>query len=358
MFQKINLSSLLMLSLLLSACQTIDPPVKEKPSIPVTTAKPIVKDVNLYVESVGTLEPSFYVEIRPQVGGVIEKIFVKQGDWVAAGSPLFHIDSKVLEIKVKEAEAQLLMDQASYEAAVKKRERYHGLAQKDLVAQIEWDEIQESVVKARATVEANNAKLEAAKLDLERCTLKAPVEGRIGRFDLHPGSLVIREEVLTSLSDNDPLIVNFTLTEKEFAKLPAENLTVEVKLLCNRDCASTGKVTFLDSRFDAKTGLIFLRGELKNIDQRLRPGQKVSVRVPVAIDPQKTLIVHQAIKYNQQGPYVYVVSPENVLEFRQLILGDEAGDEIVVLEGIGALEQVVTSGHSRLSPGLKVEIQP
>lgn len=357
MCKKLGLLFPFVLCLLLSACQSEVVETKEKPAIPVTVSIPIVKDINLYVESVGTLEPFFSVEIRPQASGLIETVFVKQGEWVEAGTPLFHIDSKVLEIKVKEAEAQVLMDEASYAAAMKKRERYYGLAQKDLVAQAEWDEIEESTLKAKAIVAGDSAKLQATKLDLERCTLRAPADGRIGRFDLHTGTLVAREEVLTSLSRIDPLIVNFTLTEKEFAKLPTEELAVEVQLLCGQGCHNTGKVTFLDSRFDAKSGLIFIRGELQNPDQKLRPGQSVSVRVPVAVDPQKTLITRKAIKYNQQGPYVYVVSPENTLEFRQLILGEEKEDAIIVMEGIGPAEQVVTSGHTRLSPGLKVEIQ-
>lgn len=346
-----------MFCVFLIGCQTADLKVKEKPTIPVMVARPNVKDVNRYVESMGTLEAFYYVEIRSEIAGVLETIFVKQGDDVSAGDPLFRIDSKGYEIKVKEAEAQLMMDQASYEAALKKLERYRSLAEKDLVAQIEWDEIQESADKTKAIMEADRAHLDSAKLDKERCTLTAPAGGRVGRFDLHPGSLIGREEMLTSISGNNPLIVNFTLTEREFAKLPPGELAVEVRLLCGKGCSSMGKVTFLDSRFDASTGSIFVRGELQNHDDRLRPGQRVSVRVPVAVDPQKTLISLKAIKYNQEGPYVYVVSKENTIEFRQLILGEEVGDEIVAEEGIGPEEMIVTSGNARLTPGLKVEIR-
>lgn len=362
MYQKLifgNFLTLLsILILLLNGCQKTEMlKSKEKPAVPVNAAISIVKDIPVYVDSVGTLEPSFYLEIRPQVSGVLETIFVQQGDWVTIGTQLFKIDSKAYEIKVKEAEAQVLMDRASHEAAFKKMDRYKGLAQKDLIAQIEWDEIQEQATKAQANLAADEAKLEAAKLDLERCTLRATAEGRVGRYDLSLGSLISKEKVLTSLSRMNPLVVNFTLTEKEFSKLPQGELTIEARLLCGTDCSIKGVVTFLDSRFDAKTGLLFIRGELDNSVHHLHPGQRVSIRVPVAIDAQKILIPHKAVRYNQQGPYVYVISPESTLEFRQILMGDAVEEQVIVLEGVSPGEQVVTSGHSRLSPGLKVEIQ-
>src|SRR5262249_27106173 len=157
------------------------------------------------------------------------------------------------------------------DAAQKKRDRFYSLAQKDLVAQVEWDEIEMLAVKSKAILDSDEAKLEAVILELERSTICAPSEGRIGRYDIHPGTLVSREQVLTSLTRNDPLIVNFSLTEKDFAKVNSGILTFEMQLLCGRDCSHKGKITFLDSRFDEKSGMIFMRGEIDNSDQLFRP---------------------------------------------------------------------------------------
>ncbi len=125
---------------------------REIPLVPVIAVQPSVRDVSLYIESIGTLEPSFYVEIRPQISGTIEKILVKEGTDVKAGTPLILIDDKALKIKVKEAEAQLEIDQAAHDVAKKTYDRFHSLAQKDLVAQTEWDEIEMQVAKAKAAL--------------------------------------------------------------------------------------------------------------------------------------------------------------------------------------------------------------
>lgn len=349
----------LALCLILVSCDPIKPPLKETPATPVTATLPVVRDLPIYVDAIGTLESSFFVEVRPQVSGIVEKIYVQEGDWVTEGQPLFALDSRVYRIKVKEAEAQLLSDQAAYDAAKKKYERFQKLAQKDLLAQVEWDEIEMQLARGEATLGIDQARLDAAKLDLERCTLYAPTDGQIGRLDLHLGTLVSREaEALATLSRNDPLIVNFHVTEKEFAKLPKEKLSLEVFSLCDKERSSIGNITFLDSRVEPKSGLLFIRGKVSNPDQLLSSGQSVKVRVPVALLPNMTFIPQQAVKYNQQGPYVYAITSDDLIVFRQLILGDEIGNEVAIREGISPEERIITSSHARLSPGLKVEVQP
>lgn len=353
------IAAFLAICISLISCESSAPKNEVLP-VPVIAVQPTIQDISLYVESVGTLEPSFFVEIRPQISGVIEKILVKEGAQVTAGTALIQIDAKAFQIKVKEAKAQLEMDQAAYDAAKKTHARFQSLAQKDLVAQTEWDEIEMQVEKAKAALTVDRARLDAANLDFERCTLFAPTDGRIGRLNIHPGTLVSREQAtpLATISRSDPLIVNFALTEKEFAKLPkGETLTLEIQLLCNKGCRSSGVITFLDSCFDLNSGLLNVRGELKNERNDLSPGQSVSVRVPTSLLPQVALIPQKAVKYNQEGPYVYIVSAENSIELRQLSLDIEEGEGVIVRDGLASHEKVVISGHGRLSPGLKVEVQ-
>lgn len=360
MRKQIKIALLLCLCLGLNACRSdsLTPEKKEVPLTPVTAEQPKLRDIELYVEAVGVLEPSFEVDIRPQQGGVIEKILVKEGDSVIEGTPLFQIASRSLESRVKEAKAQLLVDEAAYQTAKKKRDRFQSLAEKDLVAQVEWDEIEMQAIRAEAILDFDRAKLEAAQLDLQQCTLYAPSSGILGRIDFHQGTLVSVGEILTSLTRTDPLVVNFSLTEKEFAKLPRGQVACRVQSLCGKGCFVSGNITYIDHRFDSRSGLIFLRGEIQNSEHSLRPGQSVSVRVPVATLPGKIVISSKVVKYNQQGPYVYVVNPQGTLEFRQLTLGDEDSEDVIVEGGISLDEQVVTSGYTRLSPGLQVEVQP
>jgi multidrug efflux system membrane fusion protein len=355
-----SIGGLLAFCILLTSCEPAPSVKKEIPAVPVIAVKPDIKDISLYVESVGLLEPSFFVEIRPQISGIIDKILVKEGANVKAGMPLIHIDAQAFEIKVNEAKAQLEMDQAAFEVTKKTWDRFYSLAQKDLVAQTEWDEMDGQLAKAKAVLAVDRARLDAAMLDYERCTLRAPADGRVGRLMIHPGTLVSREQsvALATLSKNDPLIVNFTITEKEFEKLSKEkSLIFEAEGLCNKKCRISGEITFFDTSFDLNSGLLSVRGELKNENNSFFIGQSVKVRVPIATLSKVLVIPQKAIKYSQEGPYIYVVSKENKVELRQLILGEEEGEDVVVSEGMTSEEQIIISGHGRLSPGLKVEMQ-
>lgn len=332
---------------------------QEVPAIPVIAAAPAIKDVTVYLESVGTLHPSVLLEVRPQVSGTIEKVLVKEGQTVRKGTPLFKIDPAFYEMKVSECEAVLAMDRAGFEAAQKKLERFRNLAQKDLMSQTEWDELEAHVAKSRASIDLDEARLNSAKLDLEHCTLRSPVDGRIGRLDAHPGLLVSGGQAapLATVAKMDPLIVEFSVTEKEYSKIKSWDLPIEMQPLCSTGDCRAGTITFLDNHFDSKTGLLLLRGNVPNGEYLLRPGQSVRVRVPVSVAQDAKLIPQKAIRYNQQGPYVYVVQPDNTVALRQLILGDEQGTDQIIKEGVDAGELVIIDGHLRLSPGVKVEMK-
>lgn len=328
-------------------------------AIPVTVTGLIVKDVPVYLESIGSLHASVLMEIRPQVDGTLSEVLVSEGDWVRQGAPLFRIDPKQYEVKVKEAEAQVAIDQAAFKMIQKKLERYKGLAQKDLIAQAEWDQLEADAEKAKSTIDLNEAKLHSAKMNLDYCTITSPIEGRVGRIDVHPGFIVSKgqKDPLTTVSKMDPLVVEFTVTEKEFPKIPKDKLDIEIESLCSQDACNKGTVTFLDNHFDAKTGLLLIRGKVQNQDYVLRPGQSVHVRIPIALISNAKLIPQKTIRYNQEGPYVYVVQEDTTVAVRQLVLGDEKGTDQIVIEGIDPSEQIILDGHLRLLPGSKVEIK-
>lgn len=332
----------------------------ENPAVPVKAATPTVKDLTVFLESIGTLSPSVFMEVRPRIEGTLTEVMASEGQWVDAGTPLFKIDSKPYVMKVQEAEAQLAMDRANLSAAEKKLRRIRPLVQKDFVSQTEWDDLEAEAEKAEAAVTLDQARLNSAKLDLEHCIIESPTAGRVGKLDAHEGLLVARgqTEPLATISQMNPLRVEFTLTEKEFSKVPKETLKIEVKSLCAPGDCKTGEITFLDNHFDAATGQMAVRGKIENGDYALRPGQSVQVRVPVSVTPQATLIPQKAIRYNQEGPYIYVVQSDQTVVLRQLLLGDEQGSDQVVLEGVDPAEQLIIDGHLRLSPGIKVDLRP
>lgn len=335
------------------------PSAIETPSIPVIATTAIIKDIAVYLESIGVLHPSVFMEIRPQVKGTLLEVLVNEGQWVEEGTALFKIDPTHYAMKVKEAEAQLVIDRASFKAKQKKFDRYKDLAEKDLVAQTEWDDLEAEVEKARGTIDLNEARLHSAKVALEHCTLKSPVQGRVGKIDLHPGSIVSEGDKtpLATVSKMDPLIVEFSVTEKEFPQIPKETLKIEIQSLCSTAQCQEGTVTFLDNHFDSKTGLLLIRGKVQNPDYSLRPGQSVEIRIPIATLSNAKLVPQKAIRYNQQGPYVYIIQEDMTVAIRQVILGKEQGTDQIVLEGIDPSELIVLDGHLRLASGSKVEIK-
>ncbi len=349
----------ILFTIILFSCSSTPETPKEAPTIPVNVASLVIRDVPVYLESIGTLHPSVFMEIRPQVDGTLAEVLIKEGEWVEKGSPLFKIDPKPYQIKVQEAKAQLGIDRAEHEAALKKLERFRDLAQKEIIAKTQWDDLEAHAAKAQVVLDLDQARLDAALLELDRCTLVSPVEGRVGKLDAHPGLLVSRHKAtpLVTISKMDPLTVEFTVTEKEYPLIPQKDLTIEMASLCSTQECATGSVTFLDNQFDPKTGLLLVRGSVSNPEHTLRPGQSMRVSIPIAVSANAKLIPQKAIRYSQDGPYVYVVQPDMTVAIRPLILGEEQGSEQIVLEGIDSSEQLILDGHLRVSPGSKIEIK-
>lgn len=341
--------------LLLCSCKSKPTASKEQKPIPVHAAFPVIQDVTLYLEALGTLQAPLSVEIRPQIDGTLAEILVQEGEWIVEGAPLFKIDPLLYEIRHKEAAAQLAIDKADLEAAQKKLARFQSLAEKDLVAKVEWDELKARTAKAEATFLLDQARLDAAQLNLSNCTLKAPFAGRIGKLDASPGQLVGKESRLTSIAMLDPLRLEFSVTEKDFPQIHIKE--IELQPLCNATSCSA-KITFLDHQVDPHTGLLLLHAKVSNADHKLLPGQSVRVRIPISIHEKALLIPQKAVRYNQQGPYVLAVLPDSTIATRQLILGEEHGSSLIIKEGLDPSERVILEGHLRLSPGTKVEIVP
>lgn len=338
---------------------TQDQKAAETTAVPVIAVAPTVKDITLYLESIGTLQPDVSMEIRPQASGKLSQVFVTEGQNVQKGTPLFVVDTKPYAIKVEEAEAHLIIDRADLHTAEKKLNRFKDLAEKDLVSKSEWDVLEAQVQKSQAAVALDTARLHGALLDLELCTLKSPIEGRVGKLDAHPGLLVANGQPipLVTVSKIDPLIVEFTVTEKDFPKLPKGNLEFEMQGLCSSEPCKKGMITFLDNQFDSKTGLLLIRGRVENSDFAMRPGQSIRVLIPIDTKSNVKTIPQKAIRYSQEGPYVYVVQADQTIAIRPLILGEEHGTDQVVKEGLDSVEMVITDGHLRLYPGLKVEVK-
>ena len=237
----------------------------------------------------------------------------------------------------------------------KKLERYQSLAQQDLIAKVEWDELEMQVALNEAVISADEARLAAAKLDLEHCRIIAPISGHAGKSTLDIGNIVDSHATLVTLSQRDSLCVNFAVTEKELAQLPSTKLLLEVYVAGGEECLGKGEVTFLDHTIDSKTGMLSAQGFLTAMNRPLWPGQSVRVHLFFGKKDRAKLVPLKAIKTNQEGPYLFSVKDDGTVEILSVKLGPEEKGLIVVEEGLGNAKKIVTEGQLRLFPGSKVE---
>lgn len=352
--------SLFLALFLLSACGSNPGTVREEAAaIPVLATEAIVKDVPVFVEAVGVLRASVTAEVRPRVSGTIAEVLVAEGDWVKADAPLLKIDSASYAIKFQESMAKLSMDTAALKSAERKLGRFKTLAEKDLISQADWDELETAVEKAAAVVEADQAGVGTAALDVDGCTLKSCIEGRVGRLNVHPGLLVSSGQAasLMTVVKMNPLFAEFMLTEKEMKQLSSDRNRIELVSIHGEGNLGVGTITFFDNSYDEKTGLILVRALVENAENALRPGQIVKVRVLTSTIAGATLVPQKAVKYNQEGPYIYVVGSDSGVEMRKVDLGMALGDLVILSAGLGPHEKVITDGHMRLYPGSKVEVK-
>lgn len=350
-----SISLLLVASILLAACS--DKTMQqnfELPPVPVQTAEIETRDVSLFFEALGVVKPASSADVRPQVSGMIKEVHFDDGQWVEEGTLLYTIDDATYAIRVREHQSQLAQDLASLNNAKKKLERFRNLTRQDLIAKVEWDELETNVVLHEAMVQADEARLAAAQLDLEHCRIIAPIGGFAGKSALGKGNMVF-DAPLVTLTRNDPLCVDFSITEKELQQVSSEKPLIKVYSAGSEECIAVGKVTFLDHAVDLKSGMLAATGMLAKSHKPLWPGQSVRVHLYFGKKEKAKLIPMRAIKTNQDGPYIFTVNESKAVEVRQVKLGPEDKGQIVIEEGLDGITNVVTEGHLRLFPGAKVE---
>lgn len=346
---------ILSLGIVLAGCSDKTPEKSfEMPALPVHAAAIEVRDLPLFFEAIGTVQPASATDIKPQVLGLIKQVHFKEGDHVKQGDLLYTLDEAPYAIRVKELEAQRDQTLIHLTTAKKKFDRCSSLAKQDLIAGVEWDEMESKIALYRAMLKADQARLASAQLDLEHCQIKAPLDGVIGKSCLHAGSMATNEPLVT-LMRLEPLYVDFLITEKELQKIATTDLDVKIYAAGKETCLGAGKVTFMDHAINPKSGMLAVTAKLTEDHQLIWPGQSVTVRLYYDQKPQAQLIPMGAIRTSQEGPYIYAIKEDSTVEMRLIKLGPEDNGLVVVEEGLEGVAKIVTQGQHRLFPGSKIE---
>jgi len=344
-------------------CAKKQPPPRVE-GVPVSVGTVARQDVPLEVKANGHVDPYSTVAIKARVGGQVTRVGFREGQNVHQGDVLFQIDSRPYASALAQAQAQLERDRAIAKKAEQDVQRYAELVAKDYVTKEQYDAVGSNVAAALATVKADEAAVENARLNLSYCTVAAPLSARTGAVLVYPGNMVKGNDdnPLVVLNQIQPVYVSFSVPESSLALIrqharPGEKLKVLALAAGASANVQTGDLTFFNNTVDPTTGTILLKATFPNSNEVLWPGEYVDVTLTLATEPNAIVVPTQAIQTGQSGQYVYVVKNDLTVESRPVTMNRTQGTLAIVAKGLQPGERVVTDGQLRLAPGAKVEIK-
>ena len=321
------------------------------PPRPVSVAKVIVKDVPLYLDEIGTCAAFESVQVQSQVSGQIVERHFKDGADVKKGDLLFTIDPKPYQAVLDGAKADLFLAQANLQRQVE-------LAAKNVTATQDLDTAKANAMRAEAAVAT-------AQVNLDYCSIRSPIDGRIGLRQVDAGNTVTAGSsgaVLVSIDNLDPIYTDFTVAEPDVPLVRRYLGGPNVKVLTDAEGDNLppreGSLYFIANTLQPGTGTVQARAVTPNHDHALWPSQFVQVRLILDQLKNAKLVPNSAVQIGQNGPYIFVVKKDSTLDLRQVKAGQkQAGDLTVITDGVQPGETVVTRGQLQLAPGTKVTVK-
>src|SRR6266849_4797258 len=331
-------------------------------AVPVAVAQVAQEMVPVRLRTIGNVEAFATVSVKARVDGQIVEVGFKEGEEVRKGQTLFKIDPRPYEAALRQAEANALRDAAARDQARSQERRYQELLDKNFVSKEAYAQIRTNAAIAEATAGASRAALDSAKLNLEYCTIRAPIEGYAGKIQIQMGNLVRANDAnpLVVVNQVHPIYVNFAVPEQRLAEvreyMASGPLTVQTLTPGSDQADATGVLIFVDNAVDPSTGTIRLRARFPNKENILWPGQFINVSVRLFEQADAIVIPSQAVQTGPEGQYVYVVGQDMVADVRKITVQRTEGESAIVAGGLAKGERVVTHGQLRLGPKMRVQI--
>ena len=333
---------------------------------PVIVGKAQRKVVPLVIDAIGSVEPIRSTAVRSQITGVLTKIAIKEGQDVKAGDLLFEIDPRPFRNALQSAEADRQRIQVQLEYAQNQVTRYRNLSAGEMVSKEQFQKMQDDARALAAQAVSSEAAVANAKLQLEYCSIRAPIAGRTGNMTVHEGDLIRTNAastdsgVLVTINQISPIYVTFGVPQQylsEISRYRAEG-TLKVKAVPPGmdDSGEFGELTFVDNTVDASTGTIKLKGTFPNASGRLWPGQFCTVGITLST-PEVLTVPSSAVQTAQSGQHVFVVKPDKVAELRPVVVERIFEADSVIAKGLNEGEVIVVDGQLRVVAGRPVEVK-
>lgn len=363
-FAREPITAVLLCGGLLVACHRL-PPRPAQAARPVAVTEAIRRDVPIYVESFGTLMPYESIDLKAEVTGKVLSFHFTEGQFVRTGDLLYVIDTNQYAATLLKNQASLEQSAARLRNARDALARNQTLFAQKVIASNDLEAVETSYMEAQAEQKLAQAQVQLASLDLDHCTIEAPVDGYTGARLVDPGNIVPANTgpTLVNIRRVDRLRLDFTIPEKFASKARAKIASSDpVYALVTPQGAdsvmATGLVNFINNTVDDQTGTIGLRADVPNADTRLWSGQFVTIKFVIGAQKDAVLVPYMAVQNGQQGPYVFVVTPTNTAALRQVAVGLRYDDLIAIESGVSPGERVVTIGQMGLAPGVGVTNVP
>ncbi|WP_159911241.1 efflux RND transporter periplasmic adaptor subunit [Pantoea sp. 18069] len=356
-----------MVALVLCACSPQAPPSPQAaPEVGVHTVATQRLPVSLTLS--GRTMAHMTSDVRPQVGGILQKRLFTEGQTVKAGQVLYEINPAAYQAAFGVARGNLAQAEAAVLSARPKAQRYETLVALEAVSRQDGEDAIAMLRQSEAAVVAASAALEVARINLDHTRITAPIGGRIGMSSYTPGALVSagQAEVLATIQQLDPIYVDVTQSSSQLLQLRRRldagqlravdgKAQVSVELEDGSTYAHTGTLEVVDARVDESTGSVRLRAVVPNPDHVLLPGMYVRAVLAMAFDEAAILAPQQAVTRNAKGQaQAMVVDAEGKVEQRQLRTGAAVGDRWIIAEGLAAGDRLIVEGAQRARAGMLV----
>lgn len=326
----------------------------------VKATRAIVKPMPVLIEAVGTVESEHSVQVKPQVGGILESVLFKEGDVVKANQVLFQIDTRTYKAQYEQTLAVLARDKAQLENARAQQERLEPLLKREYITRQEYDVAVTSAKSLEATVRSDEASVEQARIQLDFARIRAPIGGRTGAISVKAGNLVSTSATLVTINSMDPILVGFSVPERQLEDIRRYENSPEmrIEILPERSGppVAQGKLVFIDNTVTPQTGTVLLKTRVGNAREVIWPGQFVNVRVVLTTEPNAVVLPEVAVQPGQAGSFVYLVDENSKVRVQRVVVSRQIGNEVVIAQGVKAGDQVVTEIPQTLSPGATVKV--
>jgi multidrug efflux system membrane fusion protein len=333
------------------------------PTIPVTAGLARAQDVPIYVQGIGTVQAINTVNAKTRVDGQIMQAFFTPGQEVQQNDRLFLIDPRPFQAALDQAKANAAKDTAQLQGAQRDLERYGKLVGSGFQTRQSYEDQQATVAQLQGTVQADNAAVETAQLNLGFTMIRSPISGRTGAQLVDPGNFIQASTgtALVSITQIKPIYASFTLPATNLDVIrqndAAHPLEVDAYAADGTTLLGKGTLSFIDNHVDTTTGTIALKGTFANTHERLWPGEFINARLILSVRHDAVTVPVETVMAGPNGDYVYVIGPNDRVQRRDVQLASRQDGLAVIAKGLSAGDKVVVAGQYRLANDVKVKIE-